>query len=147
MTINAIALILVRVMKFHKINPENKKLIEDVMKISGQNVYACYQCGRCSATCPMVDVMELLPNQIFKFLQDGIGDEIYNYNTIEVCASCFSCAARCPQGLDLAAVNESLRVIKMRKNVQLFDINTLTVDELEDMPVIALISNFRKMTI
>ena len=35
-----------------------------VQELSGQNLLACYQCGKCSAGCPAVSQMDILPNQI-----------------------------------------------------------------------------------
>ena len=37
--------------EYIKIGPEEKEFIAKVEEISGQNVYSCYQCGKCSAGC------------------------------------------------------------------------------------------------
>ena len=119
---------------------------QKIMELSGENIFACYQCGNCSATCPMAEEMELLPNQIFKHLQLGMSDFVLKANTSLMCASCFSCTFRCPQSLDLAKVNEAIRLLSLRKNVDLFDISSISDEDLEELPAIALISNFRKTT-
>lgn len=51
-----------------------------------------------------------------------------------------------PQSLDLAKVNEAIRLLSLRKNVDLFDISSISDEDLEELPAIALISNFRKTT-
>ena len=43
-------------------------LSKKVEELSGENLYACYQCGKCSAGCPMVNQMDILPNQIILFI-------------------------------------------------------------------------------
>lgn len=121
-------------------NPIIKKL-ED---ISGQNVMACYQCGKCSAGCPMVSLMDLLPNQIIRLVQLGQIEEVVNSKTIWLCASCFSCTTRCPKGVDLAKLMEALRLLLLRKKGNYVEPSDVDIDE--NLPQIALVSNFRKKT-
>ena len=58
----------------------SKKNIKDpfvlkVQELSGQNLLACYQCGKCSAGCPAVSDMDILPNQIIRLAQLGQSEE------------------------------------------------------------------------
>jgi len=119
-------------------------IIKKVADISGQNVLACYQCGRCSAGCPMVTLMDLLPNQIIRLVQLGQVGDVLNSKTIWLCASCFTCTTRCPKGVDLAKVMEALRLLLLRKNDNYVEPSELDTDE--KLRQIALVSNFRKMT-
>jgi heterodisulfide reductase subunit C len=119
-------------------------IIKKVEDISGQNVLACYQCGKCSAGCPMVSLMDLLPNQIIRLVQLGQISDVLNSKTIWLCASCFTCTSRCPKGVDLAKVMEALRLLLLRKNTNYVEPAELDIDE--NVPQIALVSNFRKLT-
>ena len=121
-------------------NPIIKKLEE----ISGQKVLACYQCGKCSAGCPMVELMDLLPNQVIRLVQLGQIEAVVSSKTIWLCASCFSCTSRCPKGVDLAKVMEALRLLLLRKKGNYVDPSDVDIDE--NLPLIALVSNFRKKT-
>lgn len=125
-------------------NDVQNAIIKKVEDISGQNVLACYQCGKCSAGCPMVSLMDLLPNQIIRLVQLGQVGDVLNSKTIWLCASCFSCTSRCPKGVDLAKVMEALRLLLLRKSTNYVEPSELDIDE--NLPQIALISNFRKMT-
>ena len=125
-------------------NDVQNAIIKKVEDISGQNVLACYQCGKCSAGCPMVSLMDLLPNQIIRLVQLGQIGDVLNSKTIWLCASCFTCTARCPKDVDLAKVMEALRLLLLRKSTNYVDLSELDIDE--NLPQIALISNFRKMT-
>jgi len=125
-------------------NDAQNAIIKKVEDISGQNVLACYQCGKCSAGCPMVSLMDLLPNQIIRLIQLGQFSDVLNSKTIWLCASCFSCSARCPKGVDLAKVMEALRLLLLRKSTNYVELSKLDIDE--NLPQIALVSNFRKMT-
>jgi len=76
---------------------------------SGQNVFDCYQCGKCSAGCPADYVMDLGPRQIMRAIQLGLKEEVLASSTIWLCVSCQTCSARCPAKIDIARVMESLR--------------------------------------
>lgn len=121
-------------------------LIKQAEEISGENFMTCYQCGRCSAGCPMVKEMDLLPNQILRYAQLGLGEEILKSKTIWVCSACFTCGVRCPKGIDIARVMEAFRQIVLRKNQDCVKISELSLEDLENMPQIALVSSFRKCT-
>lgn len=125
-------------------NNTQNAIIKKIEDISGQNVLACYQCGKCSAGCPMVSLMDLLPNQIIRLIQLGQIDDVLNSKTIWLCATCFTCSARCPKGVDLAKIMEALRLLLLRKSTNYVEPSELDIDE--NLPQIALVSNFRKMT-
>lgn len=76
---------------------------------SGQKVFQCYQCGKCTAGCPAAYVMDMGPRQIIRAVQLGLKEEILASNTIWLCVSCETCSARCPANIDIARVMESLR--------------------------------------
>ena len=44
---------------------KNKKDILLVEEISKEKVANCMQCGKCSASCPATDGMDILPHQLF----------------------------------------------------------------------------------
>ncbi len=117
-----------------------------VQELSGQNLLACYQCGKCSAGCPAVDQMDILPNQIIRFAQLGFKDELLDCRSIWICESCFMCNSRCPKGINIAEVIEALRQILLRKREDHLKVKEMTEVEKEDIPPIALISSMRKFT-
>jgi len=120
--------------------------IAKVEELSGQNLLACYQCGKCSAGCPAVSQMDILPNQIIRYAQLGLKDELLKSKSIWICASCFTCNARCPKGINIAEVIEALRQILLRKREDHVKVENLTDSEKGDVPPIAIVSNLRKFT-
>ena len=62
---------------------------------------ACLQCGVCSASCPMGEVMQFPPRKAVKLLLDGGIDQVVSSNTPWLCVSCHTCSARCPSGLPI----------------------------------------------
>lgn len=121
-------------------------LVLKVQVLSGQNILACYQCGKCSAGCPAVQQMDILPNQIIRYAQLGLTDELLASQSIWICASCLTCNARCPKGVNIAEVIEALRQILLRKRKDHVKIETLSDVSKGSVPPIALVSNFRKFT-
>jgi len=120
--------------------------INRVAEISGENFFNCYQCGNCSAGCPSVDEMDLLPSQVVRYLQLGLADEVKKCKSIWVCAACTMCHARCPKGVDISKIMEALRVMRLREvNAEpRVDIADFSKDYLRRAPQIAMISGFRK---
>jgi heterodisulfide reductase subunit C len=133
-----------------RINISKRKIrdrfVAKVEELSGQNLLACYQCGKCSAGCPAVSQMDILPNQIIRFAQLGFKDELLKSKSIWICASCFTCNARCPKGINIAEVIEAIRQILLRKREDHVKVEMLSDSEKGDIPPIALISNLRKFT-
>lgn len=87
----------------------NAGKIADIEKKSGVKLHECYQCGKCSAGCPMAESMDLMPRQVIRCLQLGLLEDALGSRTPWICASCHTCSARCPHSVDIAAVMESVR--------------------------------------
>ena len=122
------------------------EFVRRVSDLSGQNLNLCYQCGKCSAGCPMSSVMDLLPNQVMRLVQLGLEEDIGNSKTIWLCASCLICTVRCPKGVDISRVMEALRLITLRKNINHLEPSGIRPEIIAKMPQIALVSSFRKLT-
>lgn len=72
-------------------------------------VQDCYQCGKCTAGCPVADRMDVVPNQIVRLVQLGQADAAARAGGIWECVSCQTCTTRCPKSVDCAAVMDALR--------------------------------------
>ncbi len=74
-----------------------------------ENVFLCYQCVKCSSGCPLVEHMDMMPNQVMRAVQ--LDDEsVLESKTVWLCASCQTCTTRCPQELDVAGIMDALRI-------------------------------------
>ena len=80
-------------------------------------VEKCYQCGTCTAGCPIADEMDLMPNQIIRLAQLGLKDEALRSRSIWLCASCITCTTRCPQEVEIAAVMEAMRHMAIEQRI------------------------------
>jgi heterodisulfide reductase subunit C len=117
--------------------------VRQVEEISGQNLLACNQCGKCSAGCPVVAAMDILPSQVIRMAQLGM-EEVLESNTIWICASCLTCVTRCPKGVDVPRLMEALRQVALRKGVTELDLNALPPELVREVPQLAIVGGFRK---
>ena len=121
------------------------RFVRKVEEISGEKIFLCYQCGKCSSACPSTDQMDLLPNQIIRLVQLG-QEEALSSKMIWVCTACLACGVECPKGIDIANLAEALRLMHLRKNLDHLDLNTISKEDLERLPAIALVGSSRKFT-
>jgi heterodisulfide reductase subunit C len=121
-------------------------LVTKIAEISGQNVYKCMQCGTCASVCPMCEDMEISTRQAMLMLQHGMVDELVQSKTPWLCASCHTCQARCPRGLELTRIMEAVRLIALRKGIDAINPREIVREDVIDMPQIALVAGFRKLT-
>ena len=123
------------------------ELVRRVEEYSGQDMLACYQCGKCLAGCPVAFAMDMLPSQVIRLIQLGQVEDVLDSQTPWFCASCQTCYARCPKGLDLSRIMEAVREIILQERGDHIDINALPGDELAEFPQQVYISSFRKYTV
>lgn len=83
-------------------------LAQRIQKETGENVFLCYQCVKCTSGCPLAEHFDLVPNQVMRAAQLGMEDLIFGSKTPWLCASCQTCTTRCPQGIDIARVMDFL---------------------------------------
>jgi heterodisulfide reductase subunit C len=75
----------------------------------------CYQCGKCTAGCPMAGEMDLMPNQVVRLYQLGMKDRAAQSQAIWLCVSCLTCSTRCPKSVDCAGVMDEMRQLSIEK--------------------------------
>jgi heterodisulfide reductase subunit C len=92
-------------------NPE----IAKVEHLAHTEVVNCYQCGKCSAGCPMAERMDVLPSQIIRLVQIGEVDEAAKAGSIWQCVSCLTCSTRCPKSVNIAGVMDALKEISLER--------------------------------
>lgn len=94
----------------------------------------------------MSDQMETVPRKLMRMAQLGLEEAVSDAKTFWTCASCHSCTVNCPRGIDLARVMEAIRLLALRKNVNKIEPSKLSRETVAEVPQIALVSCFRKLT-
>ena len=103
-------------------------IINAVQEASGVDLSICFQCKKCTSGCPVAKLVNSPPSEIMRRLHLGAGDEMLECDLLWMCVSCGTCSARCPMGIDVAAVMDALRHLALEKgaskqegNVPLFN--------------------------
>ena len=76
---------------------------------SAANLAACLQCAKCTSGCPVAARADIRPHELVRLVQLGQLDEVLGSRLIWQCTSCQTCTTRCPQKVDIAAMNDALR--------------------------------------
>ena len=94
-----------------------RSLVDEVIKRSGQNILACYQCRRCAAGCPVGDDAGVTPDRLIRMIVMGDRNTALQNRLVWKCVSCYTCGTRCPNEIHTARVTETLK--KMAKEEHL----------------------------
>ena len=92
-----------------RLDKPDTAFIRRVEEESGQDVSRCYQCGNCTAGCPMSFTYDHSVSRIMRLIQAGQKDKVLSSRAIWMCATCETCTQRCPNNIDVAGVMETLR--------------------------------------
>jgi heterodisulfide reductase subunit B len=92
-------------------------LAREIRERSGENVFLCYQCKKCTAGCPVAAYFDLTPHQVLRACQFGQDELVLNARTISICAACETCSTRCPQGIDIARIMDVLEIMAAEQGI------------------------------
>ena len=122
-----------------------KNQAERIKEISGVNPLKCMKCGKCSATCPAFNEMDIKPHQFVSYVLNGDIEALANSKSLWKCLSCFACVERCPRDVQPGRLIDAARqlVVRQKGNTGLApeEIPELLDD---DLPQQLLVSAFRR---
>lgn len=93
---------------------------------TGINVASCYQCMRCSNSCPVSGFMDIKPHQVVRLVQLSRREQLLGASSIWLCLSCEMCSTYCPNQIDVASLMDFLKnlVVSTRSRPAEIDIAT-----------------------
>lgn len=97
-----------------KIVSRRNDFVDEVMKAGGVNINKCLQCGRCTASCPSGKHTAYRTRMIIRRAMAGFREEVLGGDDIWLCTTCYTCYERCPRGIDVVNVIQTLRNMSMR---------------------------------
>ena len=92
-----------------------RNLADEIKQRIGADVMRCYQCGKCSAGCPMGSEMSLQAHDLMRLVTRNRRKEALDNDSIWLCITCETCTARCPNACDPAGVIDALRDLSVRE--------------------------------
>jgi heterodisulfide reductase subunit B len=96
----------------------NTHFAETIRKETGENVFLCYQCQKCSSGCPVVEHFDLAPNQVMRAIQLGQKEIVLHSKTIWLCAMCETCATRCPHDINITKIMDALKIMAKNEGIE-----------------------------
>jgi heterodisulfide reductase subunit C len=96
-----------------------KKDFDFIRKVADEipEVNRCYQCLTCTLGCPLAFAMDLKPHEILKYVQLGDKEKVLRASTCWICASCETCATRCPNEIPIVKLMDLLRQTAVEEGV------------------------------
>ena len=92
---------------YYRVDPKFKYKV--LKALGGETFKFCYQCGTCTATCPVARFTDVFrPNKIIHLAKLGIRNVAHS-DAVWLCVNCYACTERCPQGVKVADVMRLLK--------------------------------------
>jgi len=89
---------------------------EELGFVEKYDLLGCIQCGRCTGGCPVAMRTDLrVRGFMYDTLNEELLEEISERPEIWDCTTCFTCAARCPKGLEPLEVLIGLRGLQIEE--------------------------------
>lgn len=108
---------------------DDKSFQKEIEQLSGQKISSCYQCGECTAGCPVAYTADVMPNQVSRLVQLGQDEEALKSSMIWLCVGCETCATRCPRSVELSKVMDALRETAVKRGIAAKESNIKTFHE------------------
>lgn len=83
-----------------------------------QETLLCYQCAKCSSGCPVVEEMDMYPHIVIHLASLGLEERVLNTETLWICASCYACAVKCPNDIEIPNIMIQLKQIALEKGLK-----------------------------
>jgi heterodisulfide reductase subunit C len=99
------------------IKTTDKKILRSIEEKARTSLSKCYQCGKCTAGCPMDFIFDLNPNEVIELIRLGQIEKVLNSKTIWYCATCYTCSTRCPKEIDIANIMTVMLREAISKNI------------------------------
>lgn len=92
---------------------KSERLFQEIQSM----LSACMQCGTCTGSCGSAASMDLVPRELWRMVQFGLKDDIFQSRSFWLCSSCYYCTLRCPRGLPLTEAMGHLKHLAMEEGI------------------------------
>ncbi|MFV0362830.1 MAG: 4Fe-4S dicluster domain-containing protein [Suipraeoptans sp.] len=92
-----------------------KSRVDEIREITGVNPYKCMKCGKCSASCPSFNEMDIKPHQFVSYVLNDDVESLVESKSLWQCLSCFACIERCPRDVKPGKLIDGARQLVVRQ--------------------------------
>jgi nitrate reductase gamma subunit/Pyruvate/2-oxoacid:ferredoxin oxidoreductase delta subunit len=75
----------------------DRTLLPTLKRYGAFDVAACFNCGNCTAVCPLTTVEATFPRRLIRYAQVGMKDELLSSEELWTCYGCGECSETCPR--------------------------------------------------
>lgn len=75
-------------------------LLLEIKKYGEVNIESCFNCGNCTAICPLSDDNQNFPRRMIRFAQLGLKEPLLSSKELWMCYYCGECTETCPRQAD-----------------------------------------------
>ncbi len=83
--------------------------VKELKKYGAINTEACFNCGNCTAICPLTSDKHPFPRDMIRYAQLGLKDRILASSDPWQCYYCGQCTETCPRGAEPAETMMAIR--------------------------------------
>lgn len=103
-----------KIIDFNTLDPNFK--YEIAKQRGGEDIRYCFQCGTCSASCPVMRINPRYnPRKIIYMSLLGMREEVLGNDFIWLCSTCYSCYERCPQDVKITDLMNAIKNIAVKE--------------------------------
>lgn len=81
-------------------NRVDPRLLTGIKKYGSVNIEKCYNCGNCTAICPLSSNGETFPRRLIRYAQLGLKQPLLSSKELWMCYACGECTQTCPRQAD-----------------------------------------------
>jgi nitrate reductase gamma subunit len=93
----------------------NFGFVREIIKSGGTSIKKCFQCGSCTAICPLSTEGEEFPRKIIRYTTLGLEDKVLSSPELWSCYYCGDCSETCPRDADPGAFMMAARRYAIQK--------------------------------
>ncbi len=83
--------------------------IDEIQEFGAFDISACFNCGNCTAICPLSNNTSSFPRPLIRLAQVGAKEELISSKELWMCYYCGECSETCPRQADPGKFMASLR--------------------------------------
>jgi len=73
------------------------RLLDELKRFGTVGIESCFNCGNCTAICPLSSDSESFPRRMIRYAQLGLGERLLSSKELWMCYACGECTQTCPR--------------------------------------------------